>query len=396
MPSSTRFREPSTATAGAPSSSAPLEIVPVRTEDERRGFLRLPWSLYADDPAWIPPLLLERKEHLSKHNPFFRHASFQSWIARRGSETVGRISAQVDRLHLERYDDRTGFFGLIEAQDDPALFRALFATAHTWLRQQGMRRVTGPFNLSINDECGLLVEGYDTPPMIMMGHALPYYPGRIEEQGYTGIQDLLAYRIKSDFAAPRHLDRLSSRVAQHVHLRPLRRRQFAEDLAIVKDIFEDAWSNNWGFLPFTAEEFAELGKNLKLLVPMDYVRIAEVDGEPAAMMVLFPNLNEAIRDLNGRLLPFGWLKLLWRLKVSGVKSGRVPLMGVRRRFQGGRLGATLALMMITSLQTPARKHGMEDVEMSWILETNKGVRNIIESIGGTPYKRYRIYQKELI
>jgi len=370
--------------------------VPVRTEDERRRFLRLPWSLYADDPAWIPPLLLERKEHLSKHNPFFRHASFQSWIARRGSETVGRISAQVDRLHLERYDDRTGFFGLIEAQDDPALFRALFDTAHTWLREQGMRRVTGPFNLSINDECGLLVEGYNTPPMIMMGHALPYYPGRIEEQGYTGIQDLLAYRIKSDFAAPRHLDRLSSRVAQHVRLRPLRRRQLAEDLAIVKDIFEDAWSNNWGFLPFTAEEFAELGKNLRLLVPMDYVRIAEVDGEPAAMMVLFPNLNEAIRDLNGRLLPFGWLKLLWRLKVSGVKSGRVPLMGVRRRFQGGRLGATLALMMITSLQTPARKQGMEDVEMSWILETNKGVRNIIESIGGTPYKRYRIYQKELI
>ncbi len=395
MPASTRFREPSAATAGATSSSAPLEIVPVRTENERRRFLRLPWSLYADDPAWIPPLLLERKEHLSKRNPFFRHASFQSWIALRGSETVGRISAQVDRLHLERYDDRTGFFGLIEAQDDPAVFRALFDTAQNWLREQGMRRVMGPFNLSINDECGLLVEGFDTPPMIMMGHALPYYSSRIEEQGFTGIQDLLAYRIKSDFAAPRHLDRLSSRVAQHVHLRPLRRRQFAEDLAIVKDIFEDAWSNNWGFLPFTVEEFAELGRNLKLLVPLDYVRIAEIDGEPAAMMVLFPNLNEAIRDLAGRLLPFGWLKLLWRLKVSGVKSGRVPLMGVRRRFQGGRLGATLALMMITSLQTPARKHGMEDVEMSWILETNKGVRNIIESIGGIPYKRYRIYQKEL-
>jgi len=395
MPASTRFREPSAATAGATSSSAPLEIVPVRTEDERLRFLRLPWSLYADDPAWIPPLLLERREHLSKRNPYFSHATFQSWIALRGSETVGRISAQVDRLHLERYDDRTGFFGLIEAQDDPALFRALFDTAQTWLRGQGMRRVTGPFNLSINDECGLLVEGHDTPPMIMMGHALPYYPSRIEEQGYTGLQDLLAYRIKSDFAAPRHLDRLNSRVVQHVRLRPLRRRQFAEDLAIVKDIFEDAWSNNWGFLPFTAEEFAELGRNLRLLVPMDYVRIAEVDGEPVAMMVLFPNLNEAIRDLNGRLFPFGWLKLLWRLKVSGVKSGRVPLMGVRRRFQGGRLGATLALMMITSLQTPARKHGIEDVEMSWILETNKGVRNIIESIGGIPYKRYRIYQKEL-
>jgi hypothetical protein len=231
--------------------------------------------------------------------------------------------------------------------------------------------------------------------VLMMGHALPYYPGRIEEQGFTGAQDLLAYRIRSDFAPPRHLDTLISRVSGRVRLRRMRRWKFAEDLAIIKDIFEDAWSNNWGFVPFTTEEFSELGKNLKLLVPLDYIRIAEVDGEPAAMMALFPNLNEAIRDLDGRLLPFGWLKLLWRLKVSGVKTGRVPLMGVRRRFQGGRLGATLALMLITSLQTSSREHGMEDVEMSWILESNKGVRNIIESIGGKPYKRYRIYQKDL-
>lgn len=374
----------------------PLEIVPVEGAQERRCFLNLPWSLYAHDPHWIPPLLLERREHLSRRNPYFRHATFQAWIARRGNRTVGRISAQVDRLHLQRYDDRTGFFGLIEARDDGEVFRELFHTAQSWLARQGIRRVLGPFNLSINDECGLLVEGYDTPPVMMMGHALPYYPGRIEEQGFSGVQDLLAYRIRSDFAAPRHLEALTARVAERVRLRSPCRRTFTRDLAIIRDIFEDAWSNNWGFVPFTAEEFAELGKNLRLLVPLDYVRIAEVDGEPAAMMVLFPNLNEAIRDLNGRLLPLGWLKLLWRLKVSGVKSGRVPLMGVRRRFQGGRLGGILALMMITSLQTSCRSRGMEDVEMSWILESNRGVRNIIESIGGTPYKRYRIYGKELV
>jgi hypothetical protein len=396
MPITSRHKESAAPGQEASSSYAPVEILPVNCEDERNRFLHLPWSLYAGDPNWIPPLLLERREHLSRRNPFFRHAAFQAWIARRGSQTVGRISAQVDRLHLERYDDRTGFFGLFEAQDDPQVFQALFDAAQTWLREQGMRRVLGPFNLSINDECGLLVEGFDTPPMIMMGHALPYYPGRIEELGFTGAQDLLAYRIKADFAPPRHLDTLISRVAGRVRLRRMRRGKFAEDLAIIRDIFEDAWSKNWGFVPFTSEEFAELGKNLKLLVPLDYIRIAEVDGEPAAMMALFPNLNEAIRDLDGRLLPFGWLKLLWRLKVSGVKSGRVPLMGVRRRFQGGRLGATLALMLITSLQTSARERGMVgEVEMSWILESNKGVRNIIESIGGTPYKRYRIYQKEL-
>jgi hypothetical protein len=382
-------------TENHPPSCAPLEILPVRSEEERREFLNLPWSLYEDDPTWIPPLLLERRQHLSSRNPYFRHATFQAWIARRGRQTVGRISAQVDRLHLQRYDDRTGFFGLIEAQDDPEVFRALFGVAQTWLRERDMRRVCGPFNLSINEECGLLVEGFESPPMIMMGHALPYYPRRIEEQGFTKVQDLLAYWIRSDFEAPRYLDALISRAGERVRLRPMRRREFAEDLAIIKDIFEDAWSSNWGFLPFTTEELAEMGKNLKLLVPPEFVRIAEVDGEPAAMMVVFPNLNEAVRDLNGRLLPLGWLKLLWRLKVSGVKTGRVPLMGVRRRYQGSRLGATLALMMITSLQSSVRRRGMEEVEMSWILESNMGMRSIIESLGGKPYKRYRIFQKNL-
>lgn len=392
----TRPIESAASTKCPVSSSGPLEILPVRREDERRAFLHLPRSLYAHDPNWIQPLMFERRQHLSKHNPYFRHAAFQAWIALRGGETVGRISAQVDQLHLERYDDRTGFFGLIEARDDPEVFRALFDAAETWLRERDMRRVLGPFNLSINEACGLLVEGFDTPPMIMMGHALPHYSGRIEDQGFTGAQDLLAYWIRADFTAPRYLDALTARVADRVRLRPLRRGKFAEDLAIIQDIFEDAWSNNWGFLPFTTEEFAEIGKSLKFLVPSDFIRIAEVDGEPSAMMVVFQNLNEAIRDLDGGLLPLGWAKMLWRLKVRGVKTARVPLMGVRRRFQGSRLGATLALMMITSLQPPAFKRGVEAVELSWILESNRGMRDIIESLGGKAYKRYRIFQKDLV
>jgi hypothetical protein len=390
-----RQMEPGTKKKGNAYSGLPVEIVPVCGKGELEQFLRLPWSLYKDDETWIPPLLVERKEHLSKRNPYFLHATFQAWLARRGGETVGRISAQVDRLHLERYNDHTGFFGLIEAQDDPDVFKALFDTASNWLREQGMQFVQGPFNLSINDEVGLLVEGFKTPPVMMMGHARPYYPGRIEEQGFTGVQELLAYRIGSDFAAPSHMDALIKRVEDRVRLRRPDKTTFSKDLAIIKDIFDDAWSENWGFQPFTTEEFEDLGKNLKLLVPLDYVRIAEVDGEPAAMMVLFPNLNEAVRDLNGRLLPLGWAKLLWRLKVSGVRTGRVPLMGVRKRFQGSRLGATLALMLITSLQKDGQSRGIKEVEMSWILEGNKGVRNIIESIGGVPYKRYRIYQKAL-
>ncbi|MDK2963361.1 MAG: hypothetical protein PWQ29_755 [Verrucomicrobiota bacterium] len=372
-----------------------VNIYPVQDRRTQRLFLNLPASLYASDSVWIPPLQLECRHQLSPRNPYFRHASFRAWIACRDGNPVGRISAQVDRLHIERYNDRTGFFGLLEARDDPEVFQALFDTAEKWLRDQGMRSVRGPFNLSINEECGLLVAGFDTPPMIMMGHALPYYPQRIEEQGYSGVQNLLAYRIRSDFAAPRYLDKMISRFGSRVRLRSLHLPAFDKDLAIIKEIYEDAWSGNWGFIPFTTEEFAELGKNLKLLVPSEFVCIAEVDGEPAAMMVVFPNLNEAIRDLNGRLLPLGWLKLLWRLKVTGVKTGRVPLMGVRRRFQDSQLGAALALMMITSLQPSVIKYGMQEAEMSWILESNKGMRNIIKMLGGEPYKRYRIYQKNI-
>jgi len=372
-----------------------LRVIPVVGRRLMRSFIELPWSLYAHDPCWVPPLMVERKWHLSPKNPYFEHAEFQAWIACRGERMVGRISAQVDQLHLQRYQDATGFFGLLEAEDNMETFQALFHVAEEWLRQRGMNRIRGPFNLSINDECGLLVDGFDIPPPIMLGHALPYYGPRVEEQGYAKEQDLLAYRVDPETPQPRHLDVLTKRAAGRVVVRCMRRDHFNEDLAIIKDIFEDAWSENWGFVPFTAEEFAELGKNLKLLVDSELVRIAEVDGSPAAMIVMFPNLNEVIKDLNGRLLPLGWLKLLWRLKVVGPKSARVPLLGVRRCYQGSRLGATLALMMISPLHERARKRGIKEVDMSWILEQNYGMRKIIESVGSTLYKRYRIYQKGL-
>lgn len=372
-----------------------LRIVPVAGEALKKSFIDLPWSLYEEDSCWVPPLKFERKWHLSTKNPYFEHADFQSWIGCRGDRVVGRISAQVDQLHLHQHQDATGFFGFLEAEDNAETFRALFDVAEGWLRQKGMRRILGPFSLSINDECGLLVEGLKTPPVMMMGHSLPHYSLRVEEQGYCKAKDLLAYWIQTDFKPPRYMETLVAKAAGRVTLRALRSQRFQEDMDIILDIFEDAWSQNWGFVPFTRAEFNELAKNLKLLVPADFIRIAEVDGEPAAMMVVFPNINEILIDLNGRLLPTGWLKLLWRLKVSGTRTARVPLMGVRRCYQGSKLGATLALMMITELQKPVLNSGISGAEMSWILEDNKGMCNIIESIGGKPYKRYRIYQKDL-
>ncbi|MGD9209027.1 MAG: hypothetical protein PVH39_11110 [Syntrophobacterales bacterium] len=373
----------------------PLRVVPVEGRRGLRRFIRLPWSLYRDDPAWVPPLLMERHEHLSSRNPFFEHAKWKFWLAYRGATPVGRISAQVDQLHLKRYEDATGFFGLLEAEDKAETFRVLMNTAETWLRDQGMRRVCGPFNLSINQECGLLVEGFDTPPMVMMGHARPYYSARVEENGYRKEKDLLAYHIDSDFELTRAMRVIIKRAKKRVHIRPIRRSIFKEELQILKDIFEDAWSQNWGFVPFTKAEFEHMGKSFKLLVPEDQVQIAEVDGVPAAFMVAVPNVNEAIKDLNGKLFPLGWLKLLWRLKVAYPTSERVALMGVRQRYQNSRLAAALAVMVVEAARPPAVKRGVLSAEMSWILEDNVGMRSIIDALGGLLYKRYRIYGKEL-
>ena len=374
----------------------PLRVVPVEGWRGLRRFIRLPWSIYRDDPAWIPPLLMERRQHLSKGNPFFKHAKWKFWLAYRGATPVGRISAQVDRLHLERYDDSTGFFGLLEAEDKAETFRVLMNTAETWLRDQGMRRVLGPFNLSINQECGLLVEGFDAPPMVMMGHARPYYSARIEENGYRKEKDLLAYRVKTDFELTSAMRALIKRAAKRVSIRSLRKERFGEELDILQDIFEDAWSENWGFVPFTKAEFKHLGQNLKYLVHTEYVQIAEVDGAPDAMIIGIPNINESIKDLKGRLLPLGWLKLIWRLRVDRPKTARVPLMGVRKRHHNSLLGAALAVMVIERVRRLGIKYGAKEVELSWILDDNKGMRNILESIGGAVYKRYRIFAKDLV
>jgi len=374
----------------------PLRIISVEGRRRLRQFIRLPWSIYANDPAWIPPLLIERREHLSKRNPFFEHAECKFWLAYRGERPVGRISAQVDQLHLQRYEDSTGFFGLLEAEDDPETFQVLMDTAEKWLSNQGMRRILGPFNLSINQECGLLVEGFDTHPMVMMGHARPYYGARVEENGYRKEKDLLAYCIDVDFELTKAMRAVIKRAARRVSIRSLRRERFGEELEILQDIFEDAWSENWGFVPFTKAEFKHLGQNLKHLVHTEYVQIAEVDGSPDAMIIGVPNVNEIIKDLNGRLLPFGWLKLLWRLKVARPKTARVPLMGVRKRYHNSLLGAALALMVVERVRRLGVKYGAKKVELSWILEDNEGMRNILESMGGVVYKRYRIFAKDLV
>lgn len=376
--------------------SSNIEIREVINSADLKIFISVPWSVYRDDPNWIPPLKIERKEAFSAKNPFFDHARMKMWLAYRENIPVGRISAQIDELYLKQHDAQTGFFGLIEAQDDPEIFSTLFGAAENWLREQGMQTILGPFNLGINQEIGCLVEGFDSSPSVMMGHAKPYYGTSIEKLGFEKAKDVFAYELQSEmFAMPKVIQRLLQRQAGKMKLRQVDRKNTAAELDILRSIFNDAWSENWGFVPFTKEEFSAVGKELFMIVPPDYSWIAEVDGEPASFVVLLPNLNESIADLNGRLFPFGWAKLLWRLKVRSPKTGRIPLMGVRKKYQNTRLGPALAFLVTQALYEPSKRRGMEKAEMSWILEDNHGMRNIMDQVGGVISKTYRMYSKKL-
>ncbi|MGD9264464.1 MAG: hypothetical protein PVJ71_01675 [Lysobacterales bacterium] len=377
------------------SADSMVQVLPVEGKKALDSFIRVPWSVYRDDPAWIPPLIMERRQALSPRHPFFDHARWQGWIAWRNGQPAGRIAAQVDDLHLEYNDPQTGFFGLVEAQDE-AVFAALFEAAENWLREQGMRHVIGPFNLNINQDLGVLVEGFDTPPYVMTGHALPFYGQAIEACGYQGVQDMLAYELSSGtLTIPRVMQALIARNSKRISVRILDRSRRAAELETMRDIFNDAWRNNWNFVPFTREEFNKVGAELLKVVPQDFINIATIDGRDSAFIVMLPNINEAIADLDGRLLPFGWARLLWRLKARLPRSARVPLMGVRREYQNTRFGPALAYMTIKGVVDSGTARGLEKLEMSWILEHNHGVRNIIESIGGEVTKRYRMYEKDL-
>ncbi|WP_184999796.1 N-acetyltransferase [Salinisphaera japonica] len=377
-------------------SRGAVTIVAVNSRARRARFIALTHDLYADRPEWVAPIRLERSLHLSeKHNPVFTHLTWQAWIAVQDGRDVGRITAQIDALRPPENNQRIGFFGMFETIDDPRASAALIATAQAWLDERDIDRVQGPFNLTINDECGLLIDGFDTPPMMMMPHGRDYYLAHLEAQGYTKAVDMLAYWLPLPFERPRVMQRLLARYAKRIHIRPIDRKHYADDLVVLRDIFNDAWANNWGFVPFTEAEFDDLGSTLKLLIDDELVQIAEVDGEPAAFIVALPNLNEAARDINGRLSPLAIAKLLWRLKVRFPKSIRVPLMGVRQRYQNSPMGAALAYGVIGAVEQALVARGVNASELSWILDDNQGMRDIIESIGGHVYKTYRMLEKRL-
>ena len=373
-----------------------VSVIPVQTKAELDRFIRVAARLGAGDPNYVAPLMLERQESLSaKGNPFFEHADVQFWLAVKDGRDVGRISAQVDHLNPQTAEG-VGNFGMIAAEDDPEVFAALFAVAEAWLAAKGCRTALGPVNLSTNEEVGLLVEGHDQPPMFMMSHDAPHTPGRIEGAGYSRAKDIYAYlcSVADDLPAP-ILRRIRKGAPEGVRLRMLEMKRLDEEVRTLTGILNDAWSGNWGFTPTTEAETQALANTLKLVIDPRLTWFAEVDGEPAGFMVLLPNINEAIRDLKGRLFPFGWAKLLWRLKVKGVKTGRVPLMGVKRRFASTLRGQLLPFLLIDAVAQSARKLGYERYELSWILEDNTAMRRICDAGGARVYKTYRLYEKAL-
>ncbi len=381
------------------SESASIRIERVTNRKALKTFVGLPAPLYRDDPAWVAPLMFERLNLLAKDkNPYFEHAAADYWIAYRDGEPVGRISAQIDELAQDGHGQGTGHFGFVEAPDDPTVFKALFETAEGWLQDRGMVRVLGPFNLSINEECGLLIDGFKDRPRIMMSHARPYYAARIEGLGYRKAKDLWAYDLDAVAELPENVLRIvrKAEADQRLQVRNLRRSRMSDDFRIIRDIFNDAWSNNWGYVPLTEAEISKMRADLSLLLYEHSGKIAYWEGEPAAFMLVLPDLNELIADLHGRLVPFGWAKLAWRVRRRRFPCVRVPLMGVRKRYQNRPSGAFMALLLIAQHRVEwRRRHGMLRGELSWILEDNESMKGIADSIVGVHYKTYRIYEKAL-
>src|SRR5207248_5109459 len=349
---------------------------------DRETFLRIPFTVFRGDPNWVAPLLFERREHIdAKKNPYFDHAEVQLFLAFKDGIPAGRVSAQVDRLRLERHGDQTGQFGFLDAIDDRGVFDALMRAAEDWLKVRGMRRIEGPFTFSINDETGLLIDGFDTPPSMMMGHALPYYASHLEAMGFAKAKDVIAYDYDARPPLPRAMQAMvdKARASGEMTVRAFRKKDLARELAIIIDIFNDAWSENWGFVPMTEAEVAALGRNLKLLVAGDAIAIAEYRGVPAAMAVSLPDINGWITDLNGRVFPFGWAKLAWRVLMKPPAAVRIPLMGVRKEYHGQAIGSALAIAVIDHIRNYHLSRGTEHAELSWILEDNLPMRRMIEA-----------------
>lgn len=378
-------------------------ITPVSGKADRKAFLDLAYRLNAADPCWVPPLRMEAEELITPgKNPFFDHADVQLFLARRGGAVVGRISAHIDHLAIgmdasQGMGPGTGNWGLLEAEDE-AVAQALIGHAEDWLRQKGMTRVLAPLSMSIWEEPGQLVKGFDQAPTVMMGHQPERYRHYIEALGYQTAKTLNTYELDILNEFPSLIQRIiqSGEKNAKIRIRNVDKSKFDEEAALILDILNDAWSDNWGFVPFSDAEIKYAGKKFKPIVREDLIMVAEYEGEAVAFMMTLPDLNEVLKPMGGKLFPFNWAKLLLWLRKPKVRTMRVPLMGVRKRLQSSRMASQLAFMMIEYIRRNAiAEYGATRGEIGWILEDNQGMNAIAEAINSTVNKSYVIYDKPL-
>ncbi len=369
-------------------------IVPAQGRSAQHSFLTLPERLYKNEPAWVPPLLLDLKELLNpdKH-PFHQHADVQYFLAIRGGEVVGRVAAIVNHQHISFHNEPIGFFGFFESIDDPATASALLTTAEQWVVERGMKQIRGPMNFSTNEICGLLVDGFELPPMLMMPYNLAYYSTLIERAGYSKAKDLFAYLIdvREDATPPARLVRGIERLqqAQQVTIRPIHMGRFETEIKQLFRIYQESWKSNWGFVPVTEAELEHFVKQIRWIADPKLCQIAEVGGEVVGFALALPDYNQILQRIDGRLLPFGWLKLLWHKR--SINATRILLLGLKPdvRLRG------LDAMLYLKFWEEAPKNGYPYVECSWILEDNWPMIRGLERMGAERYKTYRVYEKTL-
>ncbi|MBL4597063.1 MAG: GNAT family N-acetyltransferase [Robiginitomaculum sp.] len=374
-----------------------LRVLEVTSKKLLDVFIRLQAKIHQNDPNWITPLDMERRALLDPaQNPYFEHAKAKYWLAEKDGKFVGRISAQIDEMAIKERGEPVGHFGMFACENDPDIAKTLLETAENWLREQGMTKVQGPMNLSINQEVGLMVEGFDTPSMMLMPHDQPYLQQMIKDAGYQTAVNMLAYIRDADTLFPDSLRKLAERNSGgKVVLRKLDMKRYTQEIETIVSIFNEGWHTNWGFVPMTETEVKHMGKELRPIINPELTCFAEIDGEAAGFLVCVPDVNSMLHGLDGKLLPFGWAKLLWRMKVRGPTTARVMLMGVRKKYSAGLLGQFLPFRLIYFIEAYLKKSSIEQVEMGWILEDNKPIRRLIERVGGKAYKKYQVFEKLL-
>ncbi|MEW6207140.1 MAG: N-acetyltransferase [Acidobacteriota bacterium] len=373
-----------------------IEIRPVKSSRERREFLDLPYRLYRDDPHWVPPLRMAQKDMLdTRRHPFYLTADVEMFIARRQRRAVGRIMAIINHAHNSFHNERAGFFGFFESENDREVASDLIQTAKMWAKERGAAVMRGPFNPSPNYECGLLVEGFDSPPVVMMTYNPPYYIDLLEQSGLRKAVDMYAYRISpGSFILSDKLKSVADRLRESISVRTVDMKNIRREADIIRSIYNNAWSDNWGFVPMIEEEFAHLTRDLKQIVDPRIVYIAEKktdsgEAEPVGFFLAVPDINLALKKIDGRLFPLGLIKLLWHSRR--IPSFRIIIMGVIKEHQS--LG--VASLFYERIYRDVTKCGYEDAEMSWVLENNVTMNRAARLIGGRRYKTYRIYEMEL-